>query len=522
MKKIIRLFACLLSAVMFNTVATAQQQPTNGGFENWDNIGSDNREPSNWNSFKTADCHLGAFTCPFAMERRLDRETDIRPGSAGEYSVRIFSTSAVGIIANGNLTTGMINMGSISPSDPSNHNYTRRDDANFNMPFTNIPDSLVVWVKFNAANSGSLARISTSIHDDYNYRDPEDATASSHVVGKATLNYPPTNGEWVRKSIPFDYNFPANDAQYVLITFTTNMTPGGGDENDEVFIDDLEFIYNPNTVTITPVTDQYLLVDEAGTVLTATELANAASQDATITREWKFSTTSGSGYASFSSPETGATYTPQFNATGTYYVICESTFGGETVTSDEVAIHVSETIPNIATVTPNATQNLDVNESGTTLTVAETPAAASSREWKYSTTSGSGYMSFLSDEFATSYTPVFASSGTYYVICESNFAGEIVTSNEVQINVTSTSGISEFEESDIVVYQNNEKLYLDLTNSSFKGEKVSIYTVDGRQVKETAVTSNAVTAINIDFPNGIYLVVVQSANASSQQKIFIR
>src|SRR5690606_13537236 len=102
-------------------------------------------------------------------------------------------------------------------SDPSNHNYTRRDDANFNMPFTNIPDSLVVWVKFNAANSGSLARISTSIHDDYNYRDPEDATASSHVVGKATLNYPPTIGEWVRKSIPFDYNFPANDAQYVLI-----------------------------------------------------------------------------------------------------------------------------------------------------------------------------------------------------------------------------------------------------------------------------------------------------------------
>lgn len=514
MKKIIRLFACLLSAVMFNTVATGQQQPTNGGFENWDNVGSDTEEPTNWSGMMTGNL---CILCGFGESQRVFRDgTDKH---SGNYSARIESTEAGGVLVNGTITTGRVTAPSIEPSE--GYNVTLRSNASFNHPFSDRPDSIVFWAKYNITNTSDSARVSVVLHSDYDVREPQDGPSQTYIVAKTAKNFQ-TNGNWLRMSFPINYSGPSNDVFYLLATFTSSYEPGSGNSSATLWVDDLEFIYNPNTVTITPATDQYLLVDEAGTALTATELANAASQDATITREWKFSTTSGSGYASFSSPQTGATYTPQFNATGTYYVICESTFGGETVTSDEVAIHVSETIPNIATVTPNATQNLDVNESGTTLTVAETPAAASSREWKYSTTSGSGYMSFLSDEFATSYTPVFASAGTYYVICESNFAGEIVTSNEVQINVTSTSGISEFEESDIVVYQNNEKLYLDLTNSSFKGEKVSIYTVDGRQVKETAVTTNAVTAINIDFPNGIYLVVVQSANASSQQKIFIR
>lgn len=504
-----------VTILLFTGNIVAQQFP-NSGFETWDNVGDSDEEPTNWNSNKT-----GTGFASLGPQTIFRESSNIHSGS---YSVRIRTSSYFGTTVNGIFTNGQVNAPSLTPSE--GYNSTIRSNAAFNTPMPYYPDSIVVWANYTAGNGSDLARIATSLHGDYDQKDPysNDNNGSSNIVANATREFTSTNG-WQRVSIPFDYaTYASNGASpaYLLLSMTSSNIPGAGSTNSILYVDDVELIYNPGTVAITPSADQYLLVDEAGTTLTATEAGNAASQNAAITREWKFSTTSGSGYASFSSPETGATYTPQFNATGTYYVICESTFGGETVTSDEVAIHVSETIPNIATVTPNATQNLDVNESGTTLTVAETPAAASSREWKYSTTSGSGYMSFLSDEFATSYTPVFASAGTYYVICESNFAGEIVTSNEVQINVTSTSGISEFEESDIVVYQNNEKLYLDLTNSSFKGEKVSIYTVDGRQVKEAAVTSNAVTAINIDFPNGIYLVVVQSANASSQQKIFIR
>src|SRR5690606_10629059 len=98
---------------------------------------------------------------------------------------------------------------------------------------------------------------------------------------------------------------------------------------------------------------------------------------------------------------------------------------------------------NSNSIAPTSTQNIQVSQNGTALTVTETPSAASSREWKWSTTSGSGYQSFSPTETGTSYTPNFATTGTYYVICESNFAGDIQTSNQVQINVTITSSVEE-------------------------------------------------------------------------------
>ena len=47
--------------------------------------------------------------------------------------------------------------------------------------------------------------------------------------------------------------------------------------NDEVFIDDLELIYNPNTVEIAPLLAQNIYTNQNGSVLTATETPNAAS-----------------------------------------------------------------------------------------------------------------------------------------------------------------------------------------------------------------------------------------------------
>ena len=40
---------------------------------------------------------------------------------------------------------------------------------------------------------------------------------------------------------------PSSNPEYILITFTTNKTPGGGSGGDEVFIDDVELIYNSTT-----------------------------------------------------------------------------------------------------------------------------------------------------------------------------------------------------------------------------------------------------------------------------------
>src|SRR5690554_2710727 len=146
------------------------------------------------------------------------------------------------------MTIGRINMGSSTATDDSNFNYTNTTDPDFNQALTGKPDSLVVWVKYNPVEATSQARISATIHDNYNHRDPEDAAASPHKVAQAILNYGSTNNQCSRISIPFDYVGPSTDAQYILITFTTSSTAGGGDANDEVFIDDLELIYNANEV----------------------------------------------------------------------------------------------------------------------------------------------------------------------------------------------------------------------------------------------------------------------------------
>ena len=57
------------------------------------------------------------------------------------------------------------------------------------------------------------------------------------------LNYP-HSGVWVRYSAPFDYSGPVSNNTYILVTFTTNKTPGGGNGGDEVLLDDVELIYN--------------------------------------------------------------------------------------------------------------------------------------------------------------------------------------------------------------------------------------------------------------------------------------
>ncbi len=217
----------------------AQQQVGNGDMELWDNVGQATEEPSNWNSFKSGQGSFASFA-----SQQVQRSTAIRTGATGQYCVRVWSKSTLGIVANGNLTLGKINMGSSTPSDPANYNFSQTADANFSEALTNSPDSLVFWVKFTPASGNPNARVHAILHDSYDLRDPLDANSTSHVISRAELNYPSTGGQWVRKSVPFVNQGPATSQQFILITFTTNQTQGGGAANDEVLIDDVQLIYN--------------------------------------------------------------------------------------------------------------------------------------------------------------------------------------------------------------------------------------------------------------------------------------
>ncbi len=246
----IKFYTFILS--LFSTFALFSQQITNGSMEEWDNLGASNEEPTNWNSFMTATGGLAFFG-----SQQVEQSTDVPASSTGMYSARAFSKSTLGIVANGNLTLGRINMGSSTPSSTDNYNFTSTSDPDFSQVLTAMPDSLVFWVKFNASSSTDSARVRAVIHDNYDYRDPTDAASEPYTVAVTSLNYEQTNG-WERKAIAFDYVGPSTTPEFILITFTTNMIPGGGSAGDEIFVDDVELIYNSTTGMDTDELDRWI------------------------------------------------------------------------------------------------------------------------------------------------------------------------------------------------------------------------------------------------------------------------
>lgn len=232
----------LLIALISSTVSLsfAQQQIGNSDFESFGTAFGG--EPTNWNSFLSAS---GGFS-GFAGDQ-IAESADVRPGTSGTKSCQIWSRNAgFGIVANGNVTLGKINMGSTTASNPANYNASITADPDFSEALTDQPDSIVFWAKFTPNGGNGNARMKATLHDSYDYRDPEDGAAAPHIVATAVVNYPNTLG-WKRFSIPFSYVGPATVNTHILVTFTTNETPGGGDVDDEVIIDDISLIYNPST-----------------------------------------------------------------------------------------------------------------------------------------------------------------------------------------------------------------------------------------------------------------------------------
>lgn len=231
-----------LSLLTLTLQASAQTQIQNSGFETWDNIGQDEVEPTNWNSFMNATT---TFWTSLAKAKQLDRSTDIRPGSTGTYSVKIYSRSVAGIVANGNITLGKINAGSVTAADPANYNSTITGDADYSESFNDTPDSIVVWLKYVPINVNSQARVSCMIHTNVGFKDPNDTLSTTTLKAKATSAIPYAGGNWQRIAIKFADVNASLTSSYIIVTFATNKTPGGGNANDQLFIDDLQLVYIP-------------------------------------------------------------------------------------------------------------------------------------------------------------------------------------------------------------------------------------------------------------------------------------
>ena len=249
----------LLLAALLPCTALAQnrQQINNGDFETWTFDGEN--LPNYFNSFQTSD-GTWSGTGYSSSNRQVKRSTDIRPGSQGKYSCDIWARKIkvlfISAIAQGNLTTGRVHAGSTSATGSDNYNYSDRDGSNTNngfknpcaMPFTGRPDSLVAWVKFvpnGTDSSHPYAKLAAIIHDDCDYRDVYNQTYDqTKLVATAANNTIAKTNSWKRLSIPFKYTNNSAQPKYILLSAATNAYPGGGNENDHLYIDDIELIYN--------------------------------------------------------------------------------------------------------------------------------------------------------------------------------------------------------------------------------------------------------------------------------------
>lgn len=230
----------------------------NGGFEGeWTN-----NEPAGWHSFGTATGDLKDFV--IGNTDQFVQSDVVRPGSNGAHSALLSSKMVLGIPANGNCTNGQINAGSTTADSPAlNYNFSDPANEGFNTPFHGRPDSLVFWAKYqpadlDPANEVNKARVSVAITTNARYQDPESVDYSAVKIADATLNYSATADlGWQRLAVPFEYVAANADKQpaYILATFTTNMTPGGGSSYstgtitkkhvlDSIYIDDIELVYN--------------------------------------------------------------------------------------------------------------------------------------------------------------------------------------------------------------------------------------------------------------------------------------
>ncbi|MCI7378175.1 MAG: PCMD domain-containing protein [Bacteroidales bacterium] len=234
MKKL--LLSCAMACFAFAAGAQGIYQFAYPGFEgDW----RSDEEPGNgWNSFPSA---VGSMA---GLGKGSSPKPQKVEGHNSSVAVKIFSKSILGKKANGNLTTGRINMGSMTPANSANYNYTDRSSSDNSLRFAGRPDAVSFYAKFTPGsdNADQKARGQFILHDDCDYRDPEIDSQSGNRVGKASVLIDAST-EWTYYEGAFTYDKNSTpEVQYLLGSFTTNPTPGGS-KGDELIIDDIHFIY---------------------------------------------------------------------------------------------------------------------------------------------------------------------------------------------------------------------------------------------------------------------------------------
>ncbi len=272
-----------LGQVIKVTFGHGGYQIGNSSFEDFHTENAIN-EPNHWHSFASCTGSLAGFVkgTPHTFISDV-----VRPGTSGSHSVLLTSTSILGIIANGTMTTGRMSAGAFSATDPANHAEmdmsSTATDANgdpFYAEMNGLPDSLAVWVKFKQGTANAqypYATVSAIVTDGTYYQDPEDKTYSNKL-GRAINNTIATSdAQWQRICAPFNYFDNPSTPKAILVTLSTNATPGQG-SIDSLYVDDLSLIYKQD-IGVSAISVQGQALTVADTMVYASTAAKPISVD---------------------------------------------------------------------------------------------------------------------------------------------------------------------------------------------------------------------------------------------------
>lgn len=248
MKKTI---VCLISLLTTSSLAAqGNYQIPNSDFEQeWVKLGEKTEPGHGWYSFVSAG---GSFAAA------APNTTTQVEGYNSAKAVSINSQRILFAKANGNLTTGKINMGSFTPTNEANYNYTSRSTEDGNCPFVGLPDTVRCYAKFTRGGEGYNAAGTFIVHGDVDFKDPHESSENiaTYEVARAVLDIAPST-DWQPVTASFTYSKTAEQIEsaaelqtrYMLASFTTNPTPGGS-AGDELIIDDVVLVYNSRLASL--------------------------------------------------------------------------------------------------------------------------------------------------------------------------------------------------------------------------------------------------------------------------------
>lgn len=223
------------------------------------------REPNHWHSFMSATGDYVSFVAeaPHTFESS-DHPTDSKNGK----SVQIKSAVVAKQSANGTLTTGRLNAGSMFASFSENNAFldlSNKDVDNNNDPFYTVltckPDEMKVNLKYNIGKRGITnkdnknATVKAIITNGNKVQDPELKENNGNVVARAENATIASSNDWQEISIPFIYTKNNIDTKAILVTISTSSVAAGGSKDDSnpdiVWVDNVELVYNADLESVT-------------------------------------------------------------------------------------------------------------------------------------------------------------------------------------------------------------------------------------------------------------------------------